>query len=77
MQVALSLVETLGYMLANCCFATVFIASRLAGLRHLGCSAGERQRYGSPKNGQSEANQVAVAVSQSWAILWQNCRAQR
>ncbi len=73
MYVALSLAETLGYMLANCCFATVFIASRLAGLWHLGCSAGEGQRDGSPRNGQSEANQVAVGVSQSWAILLHNC----
>jgi hypothetical protein len=37
----------------------------------------EGQRYGSPKNGRSKANRLAIAGCQSWAMLRQNCRALR
>ncbi len=35
---------------------------KLAGLRHLARIEAEGQRYGSPKNGHSEANRLAIAL---------------
>jgi hypothetical protein len=52
-------------VLANCGFASVFATPKLAGLQHLGRIAAKRQRYGSPKNGHSEANHLAIAGCQS------------
>jgi hypothetical protein len=37
----------------------------------------EVQRYGSPKNGRSKANRLAIAGCQSWGMLQQHCRALR
>jgi hypothetical protein len=54
-------------------FAAIFTAPKLAGLRQWGIEA-EGQRYGSPKNGCSKANRLAIAGCQSWAMLRQNCR---
>jgi hypothetical protein len=45
--------------LANCSFASLFAAPKLAGFRHLGCIAAQGQRYCSPKNGHSEAYRLA------------------
>jgi hypothetical protein len=64
-------------MLANYGFATVVAAPKLAGLRNLGRIEAEGQCYGSPKNGGSEANCLAIAGCQSWAMLRRNCRALR
>jgi hypothetical protein len=52
-------------VLSNCGFATVFVASKITGLRHLGRIAGEYQHYGSSKNGHSEANHLATVGCQS------------
>jgi hypothetical protein len=60
-------------MLANCGFATVFAAPKLAGLRHLMHIARKVQCYGSPKSGLSEANYLATVVCQSEAMVLQNC----
>jgi hypothetical protein len=51
-------------MLANCGFAAVFAAPGLAGLRHLGHNTAKGQSNGSPKNGHSEANCLAIAGCQ-------------
>jgi hypothetical protein len=64
-------------MLANYGFAAVIIAPKLAGLLRLVCIEAEGQRYGSPKNGRSEANRLAIADCQSWAMLRRNCHALR
>jgi hypothetical protein len=37
----------------------------------------EGQSYGSPKNGCSETNHLAIAGCQRWAMLQQNCRTLR
>ncbi len=63
--------------LANYGFAAVVAAPKLAGLLHLACIEAEGQRYGSPKNGRSEANHFAIAGYQSWAMLPRHCRALR
>ncbi len=59
--------------LANYCFAAVFAAHKLAGLRHLAHIEAEGQRYCSPKNGRSEGNCLAIVGCQSWAMLQRNC----
>jgi hypothetical protein len=59
--------------LANYGFATVFAAPKVAGLRQVPRIEAEGQSYGSPKNGQSEANHLAIAGCQSWAMLRRNC----
>jgi hypothetical protein len=64
-------------VLANYGFAAVFAAPKLAGLRHLAHIKAEGQCYSSAKNGCSEANRLAIAGCQSWAMLRQNCRALR
>jgi hypothetical protein len=50
--------------LANCSFAAVFAASKLARLQHLRHIAGKGQCYGSSKIQLSEANHLAVVVHQ-------------
>jgi hypothetical protein len=40
----------------------VVAAIKIAGLRHLARIEAEGQRYGSPKNGRSEANRLAIAL---------------
>jgi hypothetical protein len=55
--------------LATCGFATVFDTPKLAGLPHLGRSAAKGQSYGSPKNGRSKANRLAMVGCQSQAML--------
>jgi hypothetical protein len=62
---------------ANYGFAAVFAAPKLAGLRQLARIEAEGQRYGSPKNGSSKANGLAIAGCQSWVMLVRNCRALR
>jgi hypothetical protein len=52
-------------------------APKLAGLQHLGRCASKGQSYGSPKNGHSEANRLAIRGCQSLAMLRRNCRALR
>jgi hypothetical protein len=42
---------------------------KIAGLRHLVHIAGNEQRYGSPKNGRSEANHLAIAGCQSKVMV--------
>jgi hypothetical protein len=64
-------------VLANYGFAAVFAALKLAGLRQPPRIEAEGQRYGSPKNGRSKANRLAIVGFQSWAMLRQNCRALR
>jgi hypothetical protein len=64
-------------VLANYGFAAVVTAPKLTGLRHMAHIEAEGQRYSSPKNGHSEANRLVIAGCQSWAMLWQNCRALR
>jgi hypothetical protein len=64
-------------VLANYGFAIAFAAPKLAGLRHLVRSEAEGQCYVSPKNEHSEANRLAIAALQNWAMLWLNCRVLR
>jgi hypothetical protein len=63
-------------VLANCGFATVFAAPKPAGLWQQERSAAERQSYGSPKNGRSEANRLAMAGYQIQAMAAKLLRAQ-
>ncbi len=65
--------QTNCYGLANCGFAAVFDALKLAGLQQLGCIAGEGQCYSSFKNGPSEVIHLATASCQSEAMVRRKC----
>ncbi len=60
--------------LANCRFASIVVASKLVGLQHLGSFAGEWEFFGSPKNGNSEANHSATTGYQGEATVKRNRR---
>jgi hypothetical protein len=64
-------------VLANYGFAAVFAAPKVSGLRQVPRIEAKGQSYGSPKNGRSETNHLAIAGCQSWVMLGRNCRALR
>ncbi len=59
------LLQKNGCALSNYYCATIFAAPELAGLWHLASITAEGQHYGSPENGHSEANCLAIAGCQS------------
>jgi hypothetical protein len=61
------------YTHANYCFATIYAAPKLVGLRHLGCVEGRGQCYSIMKNGIPEMNRLATKGCQREAMLWRNC----
>ncbi len=63
--------------LANCHFATLFTAPKLAGLRLLGRIESEGQRNSLLKNGLYEVNCLATGGCQREVMFWYNCRACR
>jgi hypothetical protein len=57
--------RTQPYLLWEHCYALENQPPKLTGLRHLERIAAQGQYYGSPKNGHSEANSLAIAGCQS------------